>query len=102
MTVTRRVPFPSSVTSSFSSLSRPSSGLAAIGRLVASSERSGENAIPELVELLGASEVLQPVQAEIGQREPVAEERARPLRDDDLAAVCRAHHARGAVDVDPA
>ena len=58
-----------------------------------------ELALAELVELLRAPEVLEAVQAEVGQRNAV-DERARSLRDDDLAAVRGAHHPRRAVDVD--
>ena len=56
-----------------------------------------EGALPELVEGDGLGDVLEPVLAELGELE--LDELGSRMREHDLAAVGRAHHSRGEVDV---
>src|SRR6266508_844806 len=57
--------------------------------------------VAELEELLRSAEVLEPVQAEVGEARPAIEKRPRAVGDDDLAAVRGRADAGGLVYVDP-
>ena len=50
--------------------------------------------------MLGVGEILETVDAQVAQLDPGAEQIARRLRDDDLAARRRARDSRGPVDVE--
>lgn len=88
-------------TSSSSSRSRPRSGLAAIGRLVASRVLSGKVTGAELKESLCLDQVLEPVLAEVIELEVGVEQHPRRLGEHDLTAVRGSGNAGRAVNVDP-
>ena len=97
---------------SASSRSRPTNDVSCVGRLFgrASSERSGGNSAAspsadELAERLRLAEVLEPVLAEVAQRDAGGQVRREQagvvVRDDDLAAVRGRRDPGGTVDVEP-
>jgi len=59
-----------------------------------------ERSLAELKDLFRLAEVLEPVQAEVGQRERALDERARAFGEDDLSPVCGGADAGGPVDID--
>ena len=101
VSVSSRVPFESSATSSSSSLLPPDERARGDGqvRRVERPERR-EVAVAELVQALGADQVLQPVLAEVADRRVALEEAAGRLGEDDLPAVGSGGDPRRAVDVD--
>ena len=89
---------PISPTTSASSSSRPTNGVAGIGRVVLYRDfECWKRVVAELEDALGCSEVLEPVLAEITKLD--LDQGRRGGRDEHLAAVSRGGDSRGAVDI---
>ena len=100
VTVKSRVPFESSATSSSSSRSLPTSGLATMGRFVASSVRSGgKSPSPSWKRRSASTRSFSRCSPRSRRSMSLTQQPPRRRRENDLTTMCRSRDPRRAVDV---